>query len=562
MRNISFLHLFHAQQFHGVLMTAYFRPYMASIVLMLLVWSYPSFAQYVNVNLTNESKPQNEPSIRISRVNANNIVVAFRDFRLGYTGTNPARRIGYVYSNNGGQSWSTSALLPAPQSPYITQSDPVVTSDADGNYYISSVSRKSNKPGKEENDIIVYRSTNNGQTFSFRSVAIATPKPCKSCNDNGEDKEWMICDPVATSPTYNNILMTSTRQLGWNIRFVKSTNGGLSWTSPVQVSDASNSGSGSNLAVGTNGSIYVVWSGYPNTVAPGLRFDKSTDGGATFGSDVVLSTYPLQGIRTDGGPFICVDYSQNATRGNVYIAWTDTRGGTQDIWLQRSTDHGSSWLANPIRINDVATGNQYKPAIQCDENGKLWAIFYDTRLGSLNTYIAYSTDAGNTWTNTRLSSSSFTGDGINGDVRFGEYIGVDAFAEKVIPVWTDDRAGKPNQEIYTATGISKQGYPISDMTSPLEFALHQNYPDPFSLSTTISYSIAKESSVTLVVYDVFGREIASLVQQAQSAGTYSVQWDGLDRFSASVPSGVYMYRLVSHGNGKPYNSTRLMHLVK
>lgn len=531
---------------------------------MMLVMSSSAVAQFTNFNLTNEAKPQNEPCVRISRANANNIVAVFRDFRLGYSGNNPARRIGYVYSNNGGANWSTSALLPAPQSPYITQSDPVVTSDADGNFYISSVSRKSNKPGKEENDIIVYRSTNNGQTFSFRSVAIATPKPCKSCNDNGEDKEWMICDPIATSPTYNNVLITSSRQINWLVRFVKSTNGGASWTSPVQVSDAGNSGNGSNLAVGTDGHIYVVWAGSTAMGVNGVRFDKSTNGGASFGTDQTLSTNSLS-IRNEGGPFICVDYSAQATRGNVYVVWTDSRNGTQDVWFQRSTNSGTSWLATPIRVNDVATGNQYKPAIQCGENGVLYTIFYDTRSGALYSYLAYSTNAGDTWTNVQLSSTSFTGDGINGDVRFGEYIGVDAFAGKVIPAWTDDRAGKPNQEIYTANvaGIPKSGSPIAlDISKPRDFSLQQNYPNPFSTSTSFTYSIPEDCFVQFTIYDAFGRRIKALLSDGQARGSYTIQWNGADELGNVLPSGLYIYRIVAKGREKEFVAAKQMVLMR
>jgi hypothetical protein len=65
-------------------------------------------------------------------------------------------------------------------------------------------------------------------------------------------------------------------------------------------------------------------------------------------------------------------------------------------------------------------------------------------------YVAYSTDAGTTWVNQVLSDSTFTDQEPNSDVRFGDYIQLDAFSGKVIPVWTDQRKGYPNQEIYTA----------------------------------------------------------------------------------------------------------------
>ena len=82
---------------------------------------------FVNVNLTNEVNPQNEPSVRISRTNPNYVVAAWRDFRMGYDP--PVRRIGYSYSTNGGQTWSVSQLLPSPLPEHATQSDPVLTND-------------------------------------------------------------------------------------------------------------------------------------------------------------------------------------------------------------------------------------------------------------------------------------------------------------------------------------------------------------------------------------------------------------------------------------------------
>ena len=144
---------------------------------------------------------------------------------------------------------------------------------------------------------------------------------------------------------------------------------------------------------------------------------------------------------TCGLPFICCDYSNNATRGNVYVIWDDMRGGNSDVWFQRSTNSGANWLASPVRVNDVTTNSQYWPVIQCDENGVLYAMYYDNRGGSLiNTYVAYSIDAGTTWVNQLLSDSSFTATpvgGTGGDVRYGDYIQIDAYNGKIIPVWTE-----------------------------------------------------------------------------------------------------------------------------
>lgn len=83
--------------------------------------------------------------------------------------------------------------------------------------------------------------------------------------------------------------------------------------------------------------------------------------------------------------------------------------------------------------------------------------------------------------------------------------------------------------------------PVDDEPSigtPAKFALNQNYPNPFNPVTGIEYNIATTGDVSLTVYDVLGREVATLAQEIQSAGNYTVQFDGAD-----LPSGVYIYRL-------------------
>lgn len=499
-----------------------------------LIFDNPLF---INANLSLNAAPQNEPSVRISRTNSNYVVAAWRDFRLGYINPNIIRRIGYTNSTNGGLTWAVSQLLPDPNPAHTSQSDPVITSDAQGNFYISSTSRQ---PVSGFNrDMLIYKSTNNGQTFFLHSTAVP------GSGGAGEDKEWIFCDLVPTNSTYNNIFITWTSfGPSQGIRFRKSTNGGLNWSATVNVGD-NTSGQGSNVCSGTGNQIYVVWA------ASGIRFDKSTNGGTSFGTDFQLSS----ASGTSGFPFICADYSNNPTRGNVYVIWDDTRGGNSDVWFQRSTNSGVNWLATPVRVNDVTTGNQYWPAVQCDNNGNLFAIYYDTRAGAsqINSFIAYSTDAGTTWINQLMSDSSFTNQEPNGDVRFGDYIGVDAFSGKVIPVWTDQRKGYPNQEIYTANlsgliAINNIGTEI-----PSSYKLFQNYPNPFNPVTKIRFDIPKASFVKISVYDVIGKEVKVLVNQNLNAGSYETEFTG-----SSFTSGVYFYEI----NAGSYKEVKKMILIK
>ncbi len=78
----------------------------------------------------------------------------------------------------------------------------------------------------------------------------------------------------------------------------------------------------------------------------------------------------------------------------------------------------------------------------------------------------------------------------------------------------------------------------NDNTMVKKFELSQNYPNPFNPTTIINYSVPTSSLVTIKVYDVLGREIAKLVNEQKTAGTYSVQFNG-----SALSSGVYFYRM-------------------
>ena len=74
---------------------------------------------------------------------------------------------------------------------------------------------------------------------------------------------------------------------------------------------------------------------------------------------------------------------------------------------------------------------------------------------------------------------------------------------------------------------------------PASFSLEQNYPNPFNPATTIAFSLAEAGDVRLTVYDVLGREVKVLMNEALMRGRHEVVWDGTNAALESVPSGVY-----------------------
>jgi hypothetical protein len=78
---------------------------------------------------------------------------------------------------------------------------------------------------------------------------------------------------------------------------------------------------------------------------------------------------------------------------------------------------------------------------------------------------------------------------------------------------------------------------------PTVFALEQNYPNPFNPSTTIKYQIPADANVNLVIYNLQGQQIRTLIAKEQKAGYYNVVWDGRNEAGQTVSSGLYLYRV-------------------
>jgi hypothetical protein len=93
---------------------------------------------------------------------------------------------------------------------------------------------------------------------------------------------------------------------------------------------------------------------------------------------------------------------------------------------------------------------------------------------------------------------------------------------------------------------------------PNTFMLNQNYPNPFNPETTIQYQLPKTRHVKLIVYNLVGHQVATLVNKKQQAGFYSVDWDGKDDLGRIVASGVYLYRLES----KEFVKVRKLTLIR
>jgi hypothetical protein len=359
----------------------------------------------------------------------------------------------YAYvSRDGGLSWTT-VLHPNPHG--RTQGDDAVTFDLQGrafHSYISFDGIRIPRPRKAWNGIFVSRSDDGGSTWNDPVPVVDhfnTVEPF-------EDKPWLVTDDTPDSPHSGNLYLAWTRfdvygsddpADSTHILFSRSTDGGESFSVPFRISDSGGDAvdsddtvEGAVPAVGPEGEVYVAWAG-----PRGIVFDRSMDGGWSFGEDRVITQnpggwdIPVPGMtRHNGMPVTGVDLSLGQDRGTVYVNWIDARNGDPDVFVMASRDGGDSWEA-PVRVNDDPVGNgkaQLFTWMAVDPvDGSVNVVYLDRRNHEGPTqevYVARSTDGGRSFTNHPVDQDPFT---CSESLFYGDYLTIAAYAGGVVAAW-------------------------------------------------------------------------------------------------------------------------------
>jgi flagellar hook assembly protein FlgD len=103
-----------------------------------------------------------------------------------------------------------------------------------------------------------------------------------------------------------------------------------------------------------------------------------------------------------------------------------------------------------------------------------------------------------------------------------------------------------NEFIGNETDFSKSvnSQTIKIIGKPTSYDLSQNYPNPFNPLTKITYQIPDDNApVSLIIYNIQGQKIKTLVNSIQNAGVYNIDWDGTNDLGIKVSSGIFIYRL-------------------
>ena len=461
----------------------------------------------IRVNSDASTNIHNEEQVWVNPANPQNMVAVWRDFRLGY------RRIGVGVSNNEGNTWSDSLLVPGIEA---WDSDPCLTIAADGTYYMTALNFSPS--GYEDSGYQVYRSTDGGASWEGPFTALYTPGAVYF-----EDKEMTTCD--RSGGARDGWMYISWTRFADYLSYcyiccIRSTDRGQTWNSPVRVS-SSNYTQWSVPCVGPDGTLYIAWVDLMDNY---IYLDKSTNGGTSFGTDdpLVNTNFGMGeisgGIQTFSFPAMDADVTGGAYDGNLYIAYAGYNGSSRlDIYFMKSTDGGISWTS-PLRINDDPTGNnrdQFHPWLFVDNTGVIHVAFYDRRDDPsnyyFNLYYTKSTDGGVTWApNRRVTAESSAP--VEKAGLIGEYIGLTGYNGKPYLVWTDTREG--HQKIYfgtdTTASNAEEGYAVREPN--LKILGGQT-------------AVGEVSEGILFVYDGTGR----LAMSREVSGQFRVDLSGLGK---------------------------------
>jgi hypothetical protein len=402
---------------------------------------------------------------------------------------------GYAYSTDGGATFVDAGVL-APVAGGVNSGDPALAVDGSGNFYFATLAQDA----ASNSFIGVAKSTSTSPAVTF-----GPPVLIPGLDPNGfQDKELIAVD--ATGGVLDgNVYVVWTEfpsTGGTRIMFSRSTDGGVTYSTAVQISTAGAGVQGAMPAVGQSGELYVAWEEFSGGVSGSIKFRRSPDGGANWGSEATAATFTRKGdptatascdraalngdIRILDFPIMDVDRSTGPNRGTVYITYAGDPDGNQasgddaDVYIVSSPDGGLTWTS-PVTINkgpavtsnaDATLNDNFFPFVSVAPNGNVNVIFYDRRndVGNLeiDLFRARSTDGGQTWTNERITANAFAIPNLNPNFDplvaacyMGDYNWAISDASSLYPVWGDNRREvlaitgmRPDPDVYFRSGLT------------------------------------------------------------------------------------------------------------
>ncbi len=447
-------------------------------------------------------------------------------------------------SSDGGQTWASAML----RTDFGSGCDPSLAFDDESNLYFASLGT----------GIGISRSRDGGMSFDTGATV--------GLEAGVQDKPTLAVDKRAGSG--NTLALAWTRFDHYNSRKNSDTSRilcsishdrGLTWSTPVRVDDAggdcldsSNTAEGAVPAFGPNGELYIVWSARDT-----IFFDKSLDGGVTFGRDKVIAVQPggwniteKRIFRANGIPVAVCDQFSASFKGRIYVLWgevddrSSTRHGVPDAYFICSADGGQTW-SQPQNLTSADTAQHLFPTLAVDPiTGHLFVAYYSMHPEngySTDVYLACSTDGGGSFTTSKVSESQFyPGNG----AFLGDYISVAAYNRHVVPIWT--RADKNKTSIWAAlvfdtADAGASGVRMTEDENPTQ--LRVNTSCPLGLELVLPAS----ARLTIEVFDALGRKCGPKYRGKFDAGKHRIP------LYTNLSNGPYLITILDEERGAAWS---------
>jgi BNR repeat-like domain len=419
---------------------------------------------------TNYQNAEVEPWVAVNPANSQNIIGVWQQDRWSNGG---AHGLVAGFSFDGGQTWGETTLpfsACANGLGYERASDPWVSIGPDGTAYTVSISFNDSN---NNNAVAAATSRDGGQTWRNLSVIIADNAPnfqffndkeSVTANPATPGKAYAVWDRLE-SPNANPDAELHTAAFRGPALFSKTTNGGLTWSSPkVIVNTPSRQQTiGNQIVVDPrNGTLYDFFDLITppfNVTAFKVAFVKSTDDGNTWTKPRIIAnlrtvfvTDPNTGEAVRTGDIIPEPAIDPAT-GQLYVVWQDSRfngGHFDEVALSTSTNGGATW-STPIRVSTPTGRPAFTPSVHVNSAGTVGVTFYDFRNLAAGNTTTLPTDY---WLVTSTNhGASFGGEvhlagpfdmktaPVAGGFFVGDYEGLDTSGARFVPFFVQANSG-------------------------------------------------------------------------------------------------------------------------
>ena len=353
-------------------------------------------------------------------------------------------------------------------------------------------------------------------------------------NSSDTVKNYSVCSDRVDNLSYKLYLayhkgLPGAGQLGDGIFMTRSLDYGANWETPVQV--AGNGSGFPDLAYGESGEVYMSFLALFSNNDKSIRVTRSTDYGATWPNPHIV-------IQEDTvikqGPQIVAAHDGS---GDVWMIWPIRNESTnQDYGLRWSwsTNAGVNWTPYTV-VNSFNDWNEVLPSISIYDGYN--STYDDPYVTFIKSYYD--------WTNPSVNSFYWNDSDSSWSVDTTYNDSVPTFT-RPIQTWMLSSYGIQPAIAYVGSGGNNvyfdswamSGVEEEELVSGKEL-LSRVYPNPFTSSTRIKYSLPIKSKVSIKVYNIVGQEIAVLFNGIKESGNYELEWRGVDNKGALLPKGIY-----------------------